>query len=343
MGPKDKPTHDQRQGEHRRIGDLEAVLGDLAAAIGPGGDALARRTPAPEKPVLLLTGTARSGSTVMMWWLARSGAFAVPSNLMSRFWRAPVVGALVERLLFDPALDFRGELTLPAVGEMTAPYHSDIGKTRGPTSPHEFWYFWRHFLGFGNPPTLGESGRRAADVSGFAAHLGALEAARGQPVAMKALIASWELPFVAEALPTAHFLDLSRDPLQTMRSLLKTRERFYGDRTRWYSFLLPEMAGISELSPEEQVAVQVRMTRLAIDTGLASIDPVRVLRLDYDRLCADPQATWTSLRDWMGTRGLDLPVDHPDDPPPLRPAPPVESARLRDAWEASAAWLEATP
>jgi len=343
MGPKDNATSEQRRTEHQRLAGLEAVLGDLADAIGPGGDALAQRTPAPRKPVLLLTGTARSGSTVTMWWLARSGAFAVPSNLMSRFWRAPAVGALVERLLFDPALDFRGELSLPAEASQSAAYHSDIGKTRGPTSPHEFWYFWRHFLGLGNPPTLGESGRRDADAEGFSAHLGALEAAKGKPVALKALIASWELPFIAEVLPTAHFLDLSRDPLQTMRSLLKTRERFYGDRARWYSFLLPEMEGVSELSPEEQVAVQVRMTRAAIDAGLAAIHPDRVLRMDYERLCAEPGATWAVLRDWMASRGLTLPERHPDDAPPLQATTPVTSVRLRDAWEASADWVTSAP
>ena len=38
--------------------------------------------------VVLVVGGPRSGSTVMMQWLASSGVFAYPSNLLSRFYRA---------------------------------------------------------------------------------------------------------------------------------------------------------------------------------------------------------------------------------------------------------------
>ena len=328
----------ERLPQHRRLAGLESVLAHLAELVGPGGDAAAARSSGPDKPVLLLTGTARSGSTVTMWWLARSGAFAVPSNLVSRFWRAPVVGALVERLLLDPALDFRGELTVPPDVAVPEPYGTHIGKTRGPGAPHEFWYFWRHFLGFGNPPRLGAEGQQAADVDGFRGHLGAYEEAMGRPVALKAMIASWDLPWLAEVLPTALFVDLNRCPLQTMRSLLSVRERYFGDRSQWYSFRLPHLPGLDDLSPEEQVAVQVRAMRAAIDQGLARVAPDRVLRLDHAELCASPADTWARLRAFVAPHGLTLDAQHPDAAP-LRPGRPVTDPVLERAWAQSAVWL----
>jgi len=329
---------EHRTRPHRRNDDLEAVLDTLSRALGAGGDALAAEAGSPRWPVVFIAGTARSGSTVLSWWLSRSGGFAVPSNLVSRFWRAPAVGALVERLLTDPALDFRGELSVPPAVSLPAPYAADIGKTRGLSAPHEFWYFWRRTLGFSDPPSLGERGRQEADVDAFVGHLAAYEQVVGKPVATKALIAAWDLDWLAEVLPTAIFIDLRRDPLQTMRSLLRVRERHSGRRDRWYSFRLPDMSGIDAMSPELQVAVQVRRMRAAIDRGLGTLPPERVLSIDHAELCADPTAQWTRLRGWFALHGPPdaLPQVHPDASPPFRPSSAVTNPALIDAWQASA-------
>ena len=329
---------EQRTAPHRKNRELESILDTLSEALGAGGDALAEAAGSPAWPVVLVAGTARSGSTVLSWWLARSGAFAVPSNLVSRFWRAPAVGAMVERLLTEPALDFRGELSVPPQVSLPEPYAADIGKTRGLSAPHEFWYFWRRTLGFADPPALGPQGRRDADVDAFVGHLAAYEQVMGRPIATKALIAAWDLDWLAQILPTAIFIDLRRDPLQTMRSLLRVRERHSGGRQHWYSFRLPDMSGIAALSPELQVAVQVRRMRAAIDRGLGALPPDRVLTMDHADLCADPATEWHRLREWFAQHGPPelLPEQHPDVSPPLRASSAVQDPVLIDAWEASA-------
>jgi len=96
-------------------------------------------------PVIFIVGPHRSGSTLMMQWLASSGLFSYPSNLLSRFYHAPIMGAKLQLLLADERYNFRDELK-DFSSEID--FNSDNGKTKGALAPNEFWYFWRRFLPF---------------------------------------------------------------------------------------------------------------------------------------------------------------------------------------------------
>ena len=63
-----------------------------------------------EKPLIILMGPIRSGTTLFVQWLANSGLVSYPTNLLSRFYRAPIIGAKIQLLLTDPQYNFRDEL-----------------------------------------------------------------------------------------------------------------------------------------------------------------------------------------------------------------------------------------
>src|SRR4030095_4024262 len=81
-----------------------------------------------------------------MQWLANTGVVSYPTNILSRFFGAPVIGAQIQCLLTKPPYNFRNELL---DFNSAIPFESEVGKTRGALSPNEFWYFWRRFLPFG--------------------------------------------------------------------------------------------------------------------------------------------------------------------------------------------------
>lgn len=83
-------------------------------------------------PVIFVMGPLRSGTTLFMQWLAQSGLFAYPTNLLSRFYGAPIIGAKIQQLLTDPRFNFRNEL-----GDLTSSsdFCSANGKTKGSLSP----------------------------------------------------------------------------------------------------------------------------------------------------------------------------------------------------------------
>src|SRR4249919_71291 len=138
--PKDEA--DSRSAPMQRNPALERLLAELNDALPAAQAVLSVDTEDRHAKVFLL-GAMRSGTTLYMQWLASTGQFAYPSNLLSRFYGAPLVGAKLQQLLTDPAYNFRNEIL-----DFNAPldFRSENGKTTGALAPNEFWYFWRRFF-----------------------------------------------------------------------------------------------------------------------------------------------------------------------------------------------------
>lgn len=293
----------KRSASYARNAALEDLLRELSELLAPAEKLALARPRSRAWPIVLVIGPPRSGTTLAMQWLAASGAFAYPTNLLSRFYAAPAIGARVQELLANPRYAFRDELA-GVVREFD--FKSDLGKTSGLLAPHEFWHFWRRFL-----PTVGIEplGQRMNDVdaAGLNAELAAIAEVFGKPLALKGLMLMYDLPAAASLMPDAVFLHLKRDPLYNAQSLLEARERFFGSRKDWYSARPPEAAELERASPVEQVAGQVVLTQRHIEQGLREIDPRRKLELSYADLCAKPAEAWAALRQCLSARGTLLP------------------------------------
>ncbi len=260
----------------------------------------------PRHPVVLLVGCPRSGTTLFTQWLARSGRFAYPTNLMARFYEAPAVGAWVQRILTDPALRFRDEFDDVGSAFGQEPFRSNLGKTRGVLAPNVFWHFWRRFFPEGPTHALSEDALAQVDGKGFAAELAAIESVFERPVSMKAMWIDWNIPFVSSLLERVVFVNLVRSPFYAVQSVIEARERFCGDRAGWWSFRPPDYDALRALDPIRQVVGQIASIRGGVAEGLASLPPERVLELDYEVFCADPRAAWQGLADRMGRQGFEL-------------------------------------
>lgn len=294
---------EQRSARFQRNERLEALLSELNTLLAPA-EALACATPhAPRHPLVLVLGCPRSGTTLLMQWLAATGQFAYPTNFLSRFYGAPSVGARIQRMLLDPELQYGDELAGPAdrMG-----FDSELGKTRGPWSPNEFWYFWRRFVPNEYPEHLDEAELAKVDTRGLMAELAALDAAFDRPLAMKGLILQQNAAFLAERLPHAVFLFVRRDPFFTMQSLLEARERFFGDRRRWYSVKPREHPELVSADPFEQVAGQSWHVEQGVASELARVDPDRWIEVRYESFCADPGALHRRLVSLFAERGHGL-------------------------------------
>lgn len=293
----------ERRGVYRRNPRLESLLDELNELLASAEDRILDRSGTPAFPVVLIVGVPRSGTTLFMQWLAQSGLFAYPSNLLARFYRAPYVGARIQQLLTDPDYAFRDEfadLLATAAG-----YRSDLGKTQGLLAPNEFWYFWRRF--FPEPQEDWSAAARAPEAATrFLKELAALENVFRRPVAMKAMIANWNIPALDALLERVVYVHVRRDPLYNAQSLLEARERFFGDRRRWYSFKPPQFLKLEALDPLEQVAGQVMLTRRAVDKGLEGIPGDRRLEVEYEAFCADPAAIFTALRRRLARQDFDM-------------------------------------
>jgi hypothetical protein len=276
---------------------LEKLLEEINGLLAPIEAKIMADYRMPRYPVIFVVGVPRCGSTLMMQWLANTGRFAYPTNLLSRFFRAPFIGAKIQQLLADREYSFRDEI-LDFAHEIS--FTSSLGKTTGALSPNEFWYFWRRFIPITEPSYMDDESLNKVKAKELVAELAAIEAVFDKPLTMKGTIVELNIPFLSGLFDKALFLFVRRDPFFNIQSLLESREKYFGHRLAWYSIRPREYVMLKNLDPIEQVAGQVYFTNRAIEDGLSRIEASRKLVVDYESFCQSPEAIFVQIVDSLG-------------------------------------------
>lgn len=286
----------------------------------------------PSQPVVLLMGNPRSGTTLFFQWLISSGLFGYPSNLISRFFGNPGFGAAVQKMLVD--LDKEGQIGLK---QQTLTFESRLGRSIGAMAPSEFWYFWRRYFAHEDVHQLSSNAMAGFDRKGFLADLARLESETGLPLAMKGMIANFDIRFLAEVSPRFLFVNISRSLKETIASILRSRVAYAGNEESWWSFKPPGYQDWLNWSPVEQVAAQVLTTRKHIEDAFQAIDKNRYININYERFCKTPAEAARSLRTLLAPHGIEIPVEafqeHPYD---IRRLPEDSDAQTRNIEQAIA-------
>ncbi len=293
----------ERQPEFKRNEKLEELLSEINSILEVAETKIVKLFHMPRYPLIFVVGCARSGSTLMMQWLARTGRVAYPTNLLSRFYGAPYIGALIQQLLTAPEYNFRDEI--PDFSNGTA-FYSDLGKTRGALAPNEFWYFWRRFFRYGEIQYLDEESLAKVDAAKFIAEIAAIESVFEKPLVLKGHIINWNIPYVSRTLEKLLFIYIKRHPFYTIQSLLEARLRYFGDIKRWYSFKPREYHELKSLDPLEQVTGQVYFTDEAVKQGLEQIDASRWLQVSYEDFCESPGQVFSQISEKLRNLGMKI-------------------------------------
>lgn len=246
-------------------------------------------------PVLLLLGAPRSGSTLFTQWAASLELFAYPSNFLSRFYKAPYIGALIYKLVTDPAYQYRGEFSdINQKMEFT----SSIGKTSGFKAPHEFWYFWRRFFQFPEIPCNEEEFEERFDFNNFRKELFLLTEAFEKPFLFKAHIVNWYAKSLYSNVNELFFIHLHREPVSSIRSLLNARENWKGNIEEWFSFKPKEYALLEGMDKYHQVAGQIYFIEKEIIGKKTSIGD-RCLTISYENFCKNPKEAYQRISEHL--------------------------------------------
>lgn len=284
---------------------LEKLLCELSSLLAPGNTQLLSESNSEKYTKIFVVGALRSGTTLLTQWLASSGLVAYPTNLLSRFYGAPLVGAKIQQLLTDPRFNFRNEI-LDFTSDIA--FHSENGKTKGALAPNEFWYFWRRFLPFDELDYMPPSElRKKADLAGFRSELNALANILEKPFAMKGMIMNQNIPELAEQFEKALFIWIKRDPIFNIQSALEARKRQYGDINTWYSFKIKEYPELQELSPLESVAGQIAAINHSLVSGYSCLAEQSKLVIEYEDFCSQPQYYYQEIVKRLKTvEGVDI-------------------------------------
>jgi hypothetical protein len=245
-------------------------------------------------PLIYVVGAPRSGTTLLSQVLSRFLDVGYINNLIARFWLRPSVGIGLSRLV------------LGGSGREQIAFESEHGTTAGVAGPHEFGYFWRHWLQLDAQPThhLSTAALQHLDRDGLREALEReILAPFGTAVVFKNVICG----FHAEALTQIHapslFLHIVRDREATCRSILKAREQRFGSPTAWWSLkpsTYPEIAAL--VDPAAQVVRQTDDCRAEIAAELGR-PGVLAMTIEYERLCREPLSVLHAIADAVAATG----------------------------------------
>jgi hypothetical protein len=266
-----------RSEAYRKDLATEIFLARLNAALQPFENTLPA-TKTPTAPIFLFFGLPRCGKTFFSQLLTQGLDLGYVNNLAARLWRAPVTGMRLARLL--------------GLEHGPSAFESDYGKTTRLTDPHDFHYFWQHWLEIDRFPYDAELKRQAIDWSALGEQLRRMSAFWGRPALFKAIDATWFMTEIVAAYPQAIFVHLERDPIDCACSLAKGRLDNYGTLDHWYgqASAPADHARLVELPWHAQIAGQLRCLLELFSVGLARLPESNVLRFRYDLVCSDPES-----------------------------------------------------
>jgi len=269
---------------------LNALLGKLSAVLRPVQQGLSFDKP--QCPVGCIIGNPRSGTTILQQWMASLGVFSYPTNLLTRFSYAPYIGALTQKMLFDPDYDYHGDFQ-DIRSEVN--FQSDLGKSKGALACNEFQHFFRNHMPNFDLEWLDGEALNRVDCSGIEKGLASIEAVLEKPFVTKGSLMQLNLDYFSERLSNLFWIHITRDPIYVMQSILTAREAFYGDRSIWWSSKPKEYRWLKDMDVHHQIAGQVFFTDKAIEDALTKLPDDRWMAVQYESFCNNPIVVYESL------------------------------------------------
>ena len=262
-----------------------AYIASMNQALAAEDDRLTAAFVTPTHPVSFLIGLPRTGKTLFHQAVATALDIGYVSNLLNKFWRAPYLGACLERDVLQEAPE--------------SSFRSRYGNTSGAGEPGEWGWFWRHWLGLADGQHHLTPG---ADLSALASKLAALETAKGKPLFFNNMYAVSNLNLLDDLLEKLLVIDKPRDPYWICSSVINARVKRHGDVAAHFANLPRTNDALPAVSdPVEQVVLQVRALLDEMAAIRRLVGPENVFVVDFQRFLADPKAELDALREfWLG-------------------------------------------
>lgn len=249
-------------------------------------------------PIIYIVGVPRSGTTLLSQLMSRHLSVGYINNLTARFWLRPSAGIRLSKILLGH--NYRKFISLT----------STYGVTEGIVGPHEFGYFWRHWLNLDQAPThhLTAEAVDTLDKEGLKHALeNEILAPFEAPVVFKNVICGFHASFLTSIHPSSLFVHIKRDPYSTAASILKARHERHGSYDAWWSLKPSTYRLIEKIGdPAKQVGQQVADCLYEMEIELSK-PSVKFVDVSYEELCVSPKLTLDKIM--QAIRQFDFYVD----------------------------------
>jgi len=218
---------------------------------------------------LFIVGPHRSGTTLLYGMLASHEDVGCMVRFNQRFPAQPVLATALCSLL------------------------------RGSTKPHEAQRFW-DYLWPGPDDTMTAADLTAGQKKFYCATVAQVLRLRGRTRFLaKYPRLSLRIGWLDALFPDALFLHMARDWRAVVNSTVQRKVKRVKRGGGWFGVRIPGWAAMADLPHELAAGRQFRIATLAIEEQALRLDG-RIHRVDYDRLCADPEAVMHEVAAFCG-------------------------------------------
>lgn len=263
----------------REVLSYAAVPVDLMLSLFEPKGVIENSGPLP--PMVLIVGGSRSGTTLVYQMLAQHMSCSYFSNLTAWFPRSPI---LATRLFGSgqskASSDFRN-------------YYGSVSGLNGPNDGFHIWNRW-----------LGEDRNSVPE-----------RIEKEKLIAMQEFFHHWRresgVPFLSKnnrntlcieqfenAFDDTVFVEIRRDPVYVVQSLICAREFVQGDkRNAWGLASSDSYSSGDQFGYIDDIVEQVWRVDSILDEAARKIDGRRYIRLRYEELCARPGDAIAAVRE----------------------------------------------
>ncbi|MDX2286246.1 MAG: sulfotransferase [Bacteroidia bacterium] len=269
-----------------------------------------RRAKPSDLPLILILGGSRSGTTLFYQTLAQYLPVSYFNNLSAPFPRSPITaGKLFSRFLR------RGKKT----------FQNYYGSVSGFSGPNDGFHIWNRWLGEDRNAVPAQiAPEQVRDMQQF---FHAWHEAFGKPFLNKNNRNSLCVQLFYEAFPRIVFVEIRRDPVYVIQSLIQSREAVQGSKyIAWGLASTDSDPGTDPLSYVDDICRQVHAVEAELDEARSAVPDAQYIRVSYESFCQNPAGVVQELsrRIW----GAELPAAQLSD---LKPFENTNRKRLSDA------------
>lgn len=268
------------------------LISELRSYLQPLQKEIEKSIQINDLPVSIIVGSPRSGTTLVTQWLASLGQFSYPSNILTRFAYAPHIGALIEKMLFDPEYDFHGDFHDI---QSKLNFQSNLGKSKGAKAVNEFQHFFRNYMENFDPKYLSDDELKAVNTEGIVKGISSIVEVFGKPFVTKAFMLQYNLDYFIKQIPNLFVIYVKRDPICNMQSIYIARETYYKSKEIWLGARPKEYDELKDMDIYHQIAGQVYFTNKAIEKVLKKCAEKQYITIDYELFCQDPKSLFDKL------------------------------------------------
>ncbi len=255
------------------------------------GDNVAQKDQGQEKlHRVFIVAPPRGGSTLLQQILISSLELGYVSNVMAPFWLNPDIGAILQN-----QVQVRGFLSN---------FKSEYGNTTGPLEPHEWGWFWQHWLNLkGDDHYIHTS----PDWAGLERTLLQIGQIFNGPVIFDNVFACANIAEIEKSIGPILVLNLTRSPWHVCNSMLNARVSRYNDINRLYGYLPRMGEKIRDMQdPVEQVVVQCRYILDEIEEALLTIPKNQILNITYAECHRSPNNAVDHVQNFLKIHGAEV-------------------------------------